>query len=85
MEPPLTSDKIRSIYVQSFPHHYCYDLIATRTFPRSPNHMQDIATMTKHFADIYDQELTQPGPIIPPSGAHPLCLKLDTPSNTILA
>ncbi len=78
-EPSLMGDKIRSIYVQSFPHHYRRDLIKTGTFPHSPDHMQDIAIMTEHFANIYNQELTQPGPIITPSGAHPLRLELDIP------
>ncbi len=57
MEPPLTGDEIRSIYVQSFPHHYCRDIIENGTYPHSSDYMQDIATMTKHFANIYNREL----------------------------
>ncbi len=79
MEPPLTGDEIRSVYVQSFPHHYRRDLIKTGAFPHSSDHMHDIGTMTEHFANIYNWELTQPGPIIPPLGAHSLCLELNVP------
>ncbi len=89
LEPPLTGNKIRSIYSQSFPPHYRIALVEAGTYPHNTNHMDDIMAMTTAFADIYDRELTQPAPPIPPSGAFPLNIPIDAPllpyprSNTI--
>ncbi len=71
-EPPLTGNKIRSIYAQSFPPHYRIALVEAGTYPHSSNHMDNIMDMTTSFANMYDQELIQPAPSIPPSRTYPL-------------
>ncbi len=58
LKPPLTRDKIRSIYAQSFPPHFRIALIEVGTYPHSSNHMDDIMDMTTAFANMHDQELT---------------------------
>ncbi len=71
LEPPLTGDKIQSIYAQSFPPHYHIALVEAGTYPHSPKHMDDIMDMTAFFTNMYDQELTQPAPPIPTLGTFP--------------
>ncbi len=55
LKPHLTSNKIRSIYIQFFPHHYQLILVQASSFPHSTKHMEDIMQMTTLFANIHDR------------------------------
>ncbi len=62
LEPLLTGNEIRSIYIQSFPYHYRLDLVQASSFPHSNDHMEDIVQKTNFFASIHDIEMVKPIP-----------------------